>query len=106
MRKALNFLLGAALLLALAFSLQAQWPPAGTQIGKTTLSSAVTSTNATTVNLATLSITAGPYTTLTFQNPQWGLYIYGEIMRGVSPTPLRTLFNLQPWQSTKPPTLP
>src|SRR5258707_11340538 len=102
MRKALNFLLGAALLLALAFSLQAQWPPAGTQIGKTTLSSAVTSTNATTVNLATLSITAGPHTTLTCQNPQWGLYIDCEIMRVACPTPIGTIVNVQPRQAGTP----
>ena len=63
---------------------QNQSPLAGTPIGKTTLGAAITTVNQTVINLATLTITVGPYTTVTAANPQWGFLIDGEIMRVLS----------------------
>src|SRR5437867_3791836 len=89
MKKALNILLGAALLLALSSvgRAQLQWPPAGQVVGKTTLTAAIASSSQTTVALTTLTITVGPFTAVTCQNPQWGLVIDGEIMRVTCPMP-------------------
>lgn len=55
-------------------------PNTGSLIGSTTLSSAVTSTSQTTVQLASVSITVGPYTGPVAKNPQWALIIDNEIM--------------------------
>lgn len=57
--------------------------PEGTVVGKTTLSAAVTTTDQTQIQLATLTITVGSNTTVTSKNPQWGLMIDGELMEVV-----------------------
>lgn len=54
--------------------------PAVRPIGKTTLSAAITSASQVMVKLATGTITVGAYTAVKARNPQWGLFVDGEIM--------------------------
>lgn len=74
-------------------------PPEGTPEGKTTLAAAVTSTSQSQVNLTTLSITVGQYTTVACSGPQWGLKIDSEIMRVVCPAPVGTVVNVSRGQA-------
>lgn len=67
---------------------QIQTPPPGTVIGTTTLAAAITSKTQTVIDITTLSITVGQYTTVTSANPQWGFLIDGELMRVVNPNPV------------------
>lgn len=68
-------------------SYQLQLPPAGTQVGSTTLSAAITTKTQAQIQVATTSITVGPYTSITAANPQWALIIDGEILEVVAPLP-------------------
>lgn len=84
MRKVLNTILAAALLLGLSGFVFAQANYEGAPAASTTLSAAVTSTSQDTVQLASCSLTVGTYTTVASKNPQWGLKIDNELLRVVS----------------------
>lgn len=55
-------------------------PGTGTAIALTTLAAAVADGKQSSVSLASVSLTVGPFTNITAANPQWGLFIDSELM--------------------------